>query len=308
VLRDFWADFKPRTEDVMGQKPWDVEKALDEYLAPHLFPPKPDGTDPRACPSCGNGHLALKVGKFGPFISCSNYPECRFTRQFSGATGDDTGPQNLGNDPATGLPVEVKSGRFGRYVQSGDKRTTIPKDIDNLDLEMALKLIGLPREVGLHPETGLPIVANLGRYGPYLLHDGKYANLKETAELFEIGMNAAVVKLAEPKGGRGRTPAEPLAVLGAHPESGAEVKVLNGRFGPYITDGSVNANVPKGTEPTAVTLAQAVELLAERAARGPAKGKRKTAAKKAPAKKPAAKKPAAKKAPAKKAATKKASA
>jgi DNA topoisomerase-1 len=308
VLRDFWADFKPRTEDVMGQKPWDVEKALDEYLAPHLFPPKPDGTDPRACPSCGNGHLALKVGKFGPFISCSNYPECRFTRQFAGANGDDTGPQNLGNDPATGLPVEVKSGRFGRYVQSGDKRTTIPKDIDNLDLEMALKLIGLPREVGLHPETGLPIVANLGRYGPYLLHDGKYANLKETAELFEIGMNAAVVKLAEPKGGRGRTPAEPLAVLGAHPESGAEVKVLNGRFGPYITDGSVNANVPKGTEPTAVTLAQAVELLAERAARGPAKGKRKTAAKKAPAKKPAAKKPAAKKAPAKKAATKKASA
>jgi DNA topoisomerase-1 len=297
VLRDFWADFKPRTTDVMGQKPWDVEKALDEYLADHLFPPRADGVDPRTCPSCGDGRLALKVGKFGPFISCSNYPECRFTRQFAGANGDDAGPQGLGEDPATGLPVEVKSGRFGRYVQSGDKRTTIPKDVADLDLGVALKLLSLPREVGLHPETGLPIMANLGRYGPYLLHDGKYANLKETAELFEIGMNAAVVKLAEPKGGRGqRTPAEPLAVLGAHPESGAEVRVLNGRFGPYITDGAVNANVPKGTDPKAVTLAEAVILLAERAARAPAKGKgRKTAPKKAPAKKAAAKKPAAKK-------------
>lgn len=305
VLRDFWADFKPRTTDVMGQSPMDVEKALDAYLADHLFPPRADGTDPRACPSCANGRLSLKVGKFGPFISCSNYPECRFTRQFAGANGEDAGPQTLGTDPATGLPIEVKSGRFGRYVQSGDKRSSIPKDVGDLDLAMALKLLSLPREVGLHPETGLPIVANLGRYGPYLLHDGKYANLKETAELFEIGMNAAVVKLAEPKGGRGqRTPAEPLALLGAHPESGAEVKVLNGRFGPYITDGSVNANVPKGTDPKAVTLAEAVVLLAERAARAPAKGK----GRKAPAKKAAPKKAAAKKAPAKKSAAKKASA
>ncbi len=300
VLRDFWADFKPRTADVMEQKPWDVEKALDEYLADHLFPPTADGTDPRTCPSCSDGRLALKVGKFGPFISCSNYPECRFTRQFAGANGEDSGPQNLGTDPATGLPVEAKSGRFGRYVQSGDKRTTIPKDVGDLDLDVALRLLSLPREVGLHPETGLPIVANLGRYGPYLLHNGKYANLKETAELFEIGMNAAVVKLAEPKGGRGqRTPAEPLALLGPHPETAAEVKVLNGRFGPYITDGAVNANVPKGTDPKAVTLAEAVALLAERAARAPAKGKRR---------KPAPKKAAAQNGPAKKAAARKASA
>jgi DNA topoisomerase-1 len=305
VLRDFWADFKPRTTDVMGQSPMDVEKALDEYLGDHLFPPRGDSVDPRTCPSCDGGRLALKVGKFGPFISCSNYPECRFTRQFAGANGEDAGPQSLGTDPATGLPVEAKTGRFGRYVQSGEKRTTIPKDVGDLDLAVALKLLGLPREVGLHPETGLPIVANLGRYGPYLLHDGKYANLKETAELFEIGMNAAVVKLAEPKGGRGqRTPAEPLAVLGAHPETGVEVKVLNGRFGPYITDGAVNANVPKGTDPKAVTLAEAVVLLAERAARAPVKGK----GRKAPAKKPAAKTAAPKKAAAKKPAAKKASA
>jgi DNA topoisomerase-1 len=295
VLRAFWEDFKPRTAQVMEQKPWDVEKALDDYLAPHLFPPRADGGDPRACPSCGGGRLALKVGKFGPFISCSNYPECRFTRQFAG-NGEQAGPQSLGEDPATGLSVDVKSGRFGRYVQSGEKRTSIPKDVGELDLAIALKLLSLPREVGLHPETGKPIVANLGRYGPYLLHDGKYANLKETAELFEIGMNAAVVKLAEPKGAARRGSAEPLAVLGAHPETGAEVKVLSGRFGPYVSDGTTNANVPKASDPKALTLAEAVELLAARAALGPAKGRK--------GKKPAAK-AGAKKAPAKKAPTKK---
>jgi DNA topoisomerase-1 len=298
VLRAFWADFEPRTKDVMGQSPMEVEKALDAWLAPHLFPPRADGGDPRACPACGDGKLSLKVGRYGPFIACSNYPECRFTRQFAGANGEDAGPQTLGEDPATGLPVEVKNGRFGRYVQSGEKRSSIPKDMEPT-LENALKLLGLPREIGLHPETGKPIVANLGKYGPYLLHDGKYANLKETAELFEIGMNAAVVKLAEPKQGRGqRAPAAPIAVLGAHPASGAEVKVLNGRFGPYISDGAVNANVPKGTEPAAVTLAQAVELLAERAARAPAKpakGGRKAAAK--PAEKKPARKAAKKAAP-----------
>ncbi len=299
VLRDFWADFKPRTTEVMAQSPMDVEKALDEYLSSHLFPERADGGDPRQCPSCGDGRLSLKVGKFGPFISCANYPECRFTRQFAG-NGDAAGPQTLGDDPATGLPVEVKAGRFGRYVQSGEKRSSIPKDVGELDLGVALKLLSLPREVGLHPETGLPIVANLGRYGPYLLHDGKYANLKETADLFEMGMNAAVMKLAEPKGAARRGSAEPLAVLGAHPDSGAEVKVLNGRFGPYVSDGTTNANVPKATDPKALTLADAVGLLAERAAKGPSQGKRKPA-KKAAAKKAVLKKPAAKKkAPAKK--------
>ena len=293
VLRAFWADFRPLTDEVLQRSPMEVEKALDEFLAPHLFPPRADGGDPRLCPSCGNGRLSLKVGRYGPFISCSNYPECRFTRQFA-ANGEQEGPATLGNDPATNLPVEVKSGRFGRYVQSGEKRSSIPRDMGDIDLEKALKLLSLPREVGIHPETGKPIVANLGKFGPYLLHDGKYANLKDTNDLFEIGMNAAVVKLAEPKGGRGRTPAEPLAVLGAHPESGAEVKVLNGRFGPYVTDGSVNATVKKGLDPKTLTMAQAVELLAERAAAAPAK-KRKAPAKKAPAKKAAAKKAPAKK-------------
>ena len=294
VLRDFWADFEPRTKDVLEQKPWDVEKALDEYLGDYLFPPRADGSDPRLCPNCGDGRLALKVGRYGPFVSCSNYPECRYTRQFAAANGEDNGPETLGEDPESGAAVEVKTGRFGRYVQAGDKRSSIPRDVAELDLEMALRLLSLPREIGLHPETGLPILANLGRYGPYLLHDGKYANLKDTNDLFTIGMNAAVVKLAEPKGGRGRKAAEPLAVLGAHPESGAEVRVLDGRYGPYVTDGAVNATVPRGTDPRALSLADAVQLLAERAAKAPVKKKR-AAAKKAPAKKAPAKKAPAKK-------------
>ncbi|MGQ5702605.1 type I DNA topoisomerase [Sandaracinobacteroides sp. A072] len=322
VLRNFWEDFQPRTREVLERSPMEVEQALDEYLAPHLFPPQADGVDPRLCPGCGAGRLSLKVGRYGPFIACSNYPECRFTRQFAG--GDQEGPRTLGDDPATGLPVEVKSGRFGRYVQSGDKRSSIPKDVADLDLPLALKLLSLPREVGLHPETGLPIIANLGRYGPYLLHDGKYANLKDTADLFDIGMNAAVVKLAEPKGAARRGKAEPVAVLGQHPESGAEVKVMPGRYGPYVTDGSVNATIPRDREPASLTLDEAVALLAEKAAKGPAGGRKparkparkaatakvaatgKTATKKAPAKKPAEKKPAAKKPAVKKSAAEKA--
>jgi DNA topoisomerase-1 len=299
VLRAFWDDFRPLTEEVMGAKPWDVDQALDAYLGPHLFPETRDGGDPRACPSCGDGRLALRVGKYGPFISCSNYPDCTYRRSFA-ANGNGASEGPLGTDPATGQAVEVKSGRFGRYVQMGEKRSSIPRGWEDLDLERALRLLSLPREVGLHPETGKPIVANLGRYGPYLLHDGKYANLKSADDLFEVGMNAAVVALAQPKFGRVKTAAEPLALLGDHPETGAAVKVMPGRYGPYVTDGTTNATLPKGVEPAALALDEAVVLLAERAAKGPATGKkpaRKAAAtaggRKAPAKKVPAKKKAA---------------
>ena len=307
VLRAFWADFLPLTADVMEAKPWDIDKALDEHLAPHLFPQVGDG-DPRACPSCGDGRLSLRNGKFGAYISCSNYPECRFTRQFAGNGGESSGPEAMGDDPVSGLPVSIRSGRFGRYVQLGDgeapKRASIPKDVaDGFDLAMALKLLGLPRDVGLHPETGKPITASIGRYGPYLAHDGKYAKLTSTADVFETGMNAAVVKLAEPRFG-GRTAVAPLAVLGAHPESGAEVKVMAGRFGAYVTDGTVNATLPKGVEAGELALDEAVLLLAEKAAKGPVKKGRK----KAPALKKAAAKPPAKKAAAKPPGLKKAAA
>lgn len=314
VLEAFWRDFKPKASEVMDQKPSEVTAALDEFLGPWLFPDKGDGTDPRACPACAGGRLALRGGRFGAFVACSNYPECKFTRRF-GASGQDgaegdAGPEVLGTDPATGLEVSKRSGRFGPYVQLGDgkeaKRSSIPKDVPSEDfgLEWALKLLSLPREVGAHPESGKPITASIGRYGPYLAHDGKYARLRSTAEVFETGMNAAVMHLAAAAAGAGargsRTAAEPLKVFGAHPTSGGEIKLMAGRYGPYVTDGTTNATLPKDKQPEALTLEEAIVLIDERAAKAPAKGKKKAPAKKAAPKKAAAKKPAAKKAPAKK--------
>ena len=310
VLRAFWDDFKPKTEEIIELKPSEVTQALDEFLAPYLFPDTGTG-DPRTCPTCGNGRLSLRGGKFGAFVACSNYPECRYTRQFGGSGDAATaseGPSELGTDPETGEPITMRSGRFGQYVQRGDgekpPRSSIPKDVDaaTLDLAMALRLLSLPRTVGTHPETGLPITASIGRYGPYLAHDGKYARLNSTAEVFETGMNAAVVKLAEPRGER-RGP-KALRELGTHPVSGGEIRLMEGRYGNYVTDGTTNATLPKTANAVTLTLEEAAALIDVRAAAGPAKGK-KPARKAAPKKVAAKKKPDAKKGGAKKAATKK---
>ena len=319
VLAEFWRDFKPKSDEVMEKKPSEVTAELDEFLSDYLFPPREDGSDPRLCPKCEAGRLSLRGGRYGAFVACSNYPECKYTRKFAqpgGSDGDGGEDGVLGKDPETGLEVVRKAGRFGPYIQLGEgkeaKRASIPKDIGELDLEWALKLLSLPREVGTHPESGKPITASIGRYGPYLAHDGKYARLKSTSEVFETGMNAAVMHLAAAAAGAGarggRTAAEPLKVFGAHPTSGGEIKLMAGRYGPYVTDGTTNATLPKDKQPEALTLEEAITLIDERAAKGPAKGKK--GAKKAPAKKAApkkdapkkeaAKKPAAKKAPAKK--------
>ncbi|WP_449472423.1 type I DNA topoisomerase [Sphingobium chungangianum] len=308
VLEAFWRDFKPKTAEVMEQKPSDITAELDKFLEPMLFPPKADGSNPRACPMCGDGQLALRGGRFGAFIACSNYPECKFTRKFGqpGGSdgGDDKGPEVLGQHPETGQDIVRKSGRFGPYIEMGEgkeaKRGSIPKDLPDgeMTLDWAVKLLSLPREVGLHPETGKPIVANIGRFGPYLLHDGKYGRLSSTAEIFEVGMNSAVAKLADAanKGGRGGASREPLKVLGKHPRTEAEIKLMAGRYGPYVTDGTTNATLPKTIEQDALTLEEAAQLIDARAAAAPAKkGKKKAAPKKAVAKKPAAKKAPAKK-------------
>jgi DNA topoisomerase I len=303
VLAAFWRDFKPKTVEVMEQKPSEVTAALDAFLGDYLFPPKEGGGDPRQCPLCSAGKLSLRGGRFGAFIACSNYPECKYTRKFAQAGGDagaDTGPEILGQHPETGQDITKKSGRFGPYVQMGEgegrKMASIPKDIPGEDfgLDWAVKLLGLPRVIGDHPETGKPISASIGRYGPYLMHDGKYGRLQSTNDVFETGMNVAVVKLAEAAagGGRGRAaPRAPLKVLGAHPRTELELKVMEGRFGPYVTDGTTNATLPKTVTPEALTLEEAAQLIDDRAAKGPAKGKKKKAApkkaavKKAPAKK-----------------------
>jgi DNA topoisomerase-1 len=302
VLEEFWKDFKPKTAEIMEQQPSAITAALDDFLSPWLFPDKEDGSDARLCPACGEGRLALRGGRFGAFVACSNYPECKFTRRFGQGGEDgaaDEGPEILGQHPETGEDISRKTGRFGPYIEMGQgkeaKRASIPKDSGELDLDLAVRLLSLPRIVGTHPESGNPITASIGRYGPYLAHDGKYAKLGSTAEVFETGMNAAVVKLAEAAagGGRARGSREPLKVLGAHPRTELEIKLMEGRFGPYVTDGTTNATLPKSLAPDQLTLEEAAQLIDERAAKGP------------PAKKGRGRKPAARKAPAKKAPAKK---
>jgi len=276
LLDHFWRDFKPKAGEVMDQKPSEITQALDEFLAPWLYPPRADGSDPRVCPQCGNGRLSLRGGKFGAFVACSNYPNCRYTQKFGqgGEQAQSEGPTELGDG------IMLKSGRFGPYVERGDKRASIPKDLplEDVTTEVAERLLSLPREIGPHPESGKPITASIGRYGPYLAHDGKYAKLGSTAEVFETGMNAAVAKLADAASGGDRqrgASREPIAVLGKHP-NGKDVKVMEGRYGPYVSDGATHATIPKGSDPKAVTLDEAVRLIDERAAKGPSarKGRR----------------------------------
>ena len=282
LLEEFWRDFRPKAGEVMDQKPSEVTAALDEFLAPFLYPPKEDGSDPRVCPACGNGRLSLRGGKFGAFVACSNYPECRYTRKFGQGGAEEAaseGPQDLGNG------IELKSGRFGPYLEREGKRASIPKDVPlaDVDLETAERLLSLPREIGAHPETGKTIKASIGRYGPYLEHDGKYARLSSTAEVFETGMNAAVAKLADAAAGGGRqrgASREPIAVLGQHPSSGKDLKVMEGRYGPYVSDGETHATLPKSADPKSVTLEQAVEWIDAKAAKGPSAKKKKKPARK----------------------------
>ena len=313
VLRDFWNDFTKAVEEIKELRVSQVLDALNELLGPHVFPTKEDGSDPRVCPACTEGQLSLKIsGKFGAFIGCSRYPDCRYTRQLSQSSQDPDAAaldgKQLGFDPVSGLPVKLHVGRFGPYLQLGSaddydegekpKRSSIPKGIEaaQVDLERALNLLSLPREVGVHPESGKTIVAGLGRYGPFILHDGMYANLESMEEVFSVGINRAVDLLAEKaKGGKGRfnrPKAKVLKEFEEHPSEGGKIEVLEGRYGPYVSHNKVNATLPKGQEPEAVTLELAVSLLTEKAAKKPAKKAAKKPAKKAAKK--AAKKPAKK--------------
>jgi DNA topoisomerase-1 len=310
LLRDFWRDFAAAVAEIKDLRIGEVLTALDELLGPHVFPPRADGADPRLCPKCGTGQLAIKIGRFGAFVGCSNYPECRFTRTFSAS--DETGgdrTRELGQDPQTGLDVTIRSGRFGPYIQLGEaaegekpKRASLPKGAspDSIDLERALALLSLPREVGKHPETGEPIVAGIGRYGPYVQHGSTYANLEPDDDVLAVGLNRAVALIADKasKGG-GRRGASNFGgrSLGDHPKKGGAVMVKAGRYGSYVSHGGVNATLPSDTSPETITLEQAVALLDAKSGKGgAAKGRRsKTAAKAAPDAAPAAraKKPAA---------------
>jgi DNA topoisomerase-1 len=306
VLRAFWKDFSKAIDGTKDLKISNVIDALDEALGPHFFPPREDGTDPRLCPVCKTGRLGLKLGKYGAFLGCSNYPECRNTMPLaiSGGKNDNApqmqGPRALGEDPATQLPVSVRIGPYGAYVQLGPapgavvpppeldengkpkkkkrkkddtpkpKRVSLPKGLDPnlIDLTTALKLLGLPREVGKHPESGEMIYAGLGRFGPYLKIGPRYKTLPPDDDVLAVGLNRAVVLLAEPSKGRfgGGTPGK---LLGEHPDDGKAVTLNQGRYGPYVKWGKLMATVTKSYDAENLALKDAVEILAAKAAKGP---------------------------------------
>ena len=316
VLRDFWKEFSLAVDGTKELRVAEVLDTLDRVLGPHFFPEKGEGHDPRLCPTCQAGRLGLRLGKFGAFIGCSNYPECRFTRPLSLSGGEEgaaenaggDGPRALGEDPTTGLQVIIKKGPYGFYVQLGDgedkttkpKRVSLPNGMDagSVDLDRALKLLALPREIGTHPESAQTISAGIGKFGPYLKLGDIYKSLPKGDDVLEIGMNRAVELLA----GATAKPRAPSKELGAHPADGKPVTQGSGRFGPYVSHNKLYANLPKGQ--TEVTLDEAVVLLNAKAEKS---GKKvpKVKAVKAPKAETAEKKPAAKKAPAKKAAPKK---
>ncbi len=303
VLREFWKDFTAALGEVKDLRITQVIDSLNESLAPHIFPAKADGSDPRACPSCADGKLSLKLGRFGSFIGCTNYPTCNYTRQMSvnGEGSADAVPAEgilLGQDPETGQNVTRRAGRFGPYLQLGEtvegekpQRASIPKNTNpaTIELEQALRLLSLPREVGLHPETQTPIVANFGRFGPFILHDGVYANLESPEDVFTIGLNHAVDILAQKraKGPSSRSKPGALKNLGPHPDGDGNVEIYSGRYGAYVKHGKTNATIPSDKTTDTLTLEEALALLAEREAKSG--GKKKPAKKVAPKKKPAKK-------------------
>ena len=335
VLADFWGDFKITIDEAMDMSITEVLEKINDVLAPHIFPPNEEGTDPRLCPNCEKGRLSMRTARAGgAFIGCSNYPECKYTRAFGppgqeDASGIPPEGKMLGED--SGDKIWIHKGRFGPYAQRGEvteenpkpNRQSVPKEWppEDVTLETAVKLLSLPRLIGTHPEDGVNVFANIGRYGPYLKHaestserGGTNANLETLEDVFTVGMNHAVELLAAKiasRGQRGKA-ALPLRELGEHPDAGGPVNVFDGKYGPYVKWEKINATIPDTIEVADLTLDHAVTLIEERAAKSGKKVARKAPAKKkAAAKKPAAKKaaakkkPAAKKVPAKKAAAKK---
>ncbi|MEP7031791.1 MAG: DNA topoisomerase, partial [Pseudolabrys sp.] len=293
VLQEFWVGFIGAVNDIKELRITQVLDALNDLLEPHIFPARPDGGPVRQCPTCGTGQLSLKVGRFGAFIGCSRYPECTFTRQMTpGAAGQQT-TKVLGVDPKTGLDVSIRGGRFGTYLQLGEqakvekrpkgtkgpkppppekpKRASLPKGVaaEDVDLEKALALLSLPREVGISPEDNEPILAGVGRFGPYVKHGKIYASLEEGDDVLTVGLNRAMHliadKIANPKKGR-RFGADPGKALGDHPDKGGPIVVKNGRYGPYVSHNGINATLTGDKTPETVTLDEAIVLLDARAA------------------------------------------
>ena len=283
LLGQFWDDFSEAISETSELRITEVLDVLDDALAPQLYPAKEDGSDPRRCPKCGNGQLHMKSSRTGGFVGCGNYPECNFTRPISGEP-DETAERLLGED--NGDKIFLKSGRYGPYIQRGEAseankkppRASLPKGWppSDIELEKALKLLSLPREIGPHPEDGQIIEAGIGRYGPFVRHGRTYANLKDPDDVFNVGMNRAVEELAKKAAaGSGRgTASKAIKELGEHPDGGGPVNVMDGKYGPYVKYAKINATIPKGKDPEEITLEEAVKIITEKAAKGK-KGKKK---------------------------------
>lgn len=292
IMAAFWHDFSAAVAQTKDLKISDVIDALDEDLGSHFFPAREDDGDPRQCTACGTGRLGLRLGKFGAFIGCSNYPTCQFTRRLVAEDGGESetlkeGMKSLGQDPETGEEVTVRRGPYGLYIQRGEadpenkktkpKRTTIPKGLegDKLTLDQALGLLSLPRKLGAHPETGEMIEAGLGRFGPYVKMGAIFGTLDADDDVLTVGLNRAVDSLAKKMAS--------IRTLGSHPKDGESIMVRKGRFGPYAQHGQLIANLPKGQSMDEISLEEAVALLAEKGkplkAKGKAKPARKTATK-----------------------------
>jgi DNA topoisomerase-1 len=272
LLRNFWRDFSTAVEDTRDLTISQVLAALDEGLGRHFFPNDDTSRDPRVCPVCSAGRLSLKLGKFGAFIGCSNYPSCRYTRPLAAeGESEDATEKALGADPNSGLEVTLRKGPFGPYVQLGaageakPKRVALPRRLKaaDLDLDTALRLLALPRELGRHPETGDAIFAGIGRFGSYIKHGSTFRSLAPDDDVLSIGLNRAVVLLAEPATERHRRAPEPLRELGPHPDGGT-VALYQGRYGPYVRHDRAFASLPKSADPATLSLDDALRLLAKR--------------------------------------------
>jgi DNA topoisomerase-1 len=258
MLEKFWKDFSAQVGEKESVSRKDVtQEQLDE-----------------TCPKCGKHHLTIRLGRRGRFIGCAGYPDCDYTRNLDGAEGSEPAKREIGKDPKTHKLIQLLQGPFGPYVQLGEmegdkkpKRVSVPKNVapESVNLEIALKLLALPRDLGAHPETGKKVHAAIGRFGPYVSHDGQFKSIPKDESVFDIGLERAVALLKEPKqfGARGA-----LKVLGKHPVDGQPVALYSGRYGPYVKHGKVNATLPDEGMISTVTLEEALELLAAKSGRG----------------------------------------
>ena len=291
----FWKDFSKNINQVTELRITNILDNLNESLKSHIFKTE-ESTNKitRVCPTGCGGELSLKVSRFGAFVGCTNYPDCKFTRPISHKKVKEVFDDIiLGIDEATSKEIKLLNGRFGPYIQLGNiegkekpKRATIPKDISpkEIDLEKAKLLLSLPRKIGDHPETGNEIFVNYGRYGGYLTCDNKNASLEDSSEVFDIGINRAVTLLANAKPGRLKSSSE-LKTLGDHPTDGKPIKVMKGKFGPYVKYKTINATIPDSFDPETIELDEAIELIDKKMDKKPKKKKKKSIKKTASKKK-----------------------